>query len=125
VNIYSLAAALATVALVVTGQTLLKRGMNAVGPIGRVRLAAPGPLLMSMLGRWELWVGTVLYAASAAAWLLALSTASPALVYPFLCLSYLGVVLSAVLVLGERLTPAQWLGVLLVIAGVAVVAFAE
>jgi drug/metabolite transporter (DMT)-like permease len=32
-----------------------------------------------------------------------------------------GVALTAVLVLGERLTPAQWLGVLLVIVGVAVV----
>jgi drug/metabolite transporter (DMT)-like permease len=124
VNVYSFIAAIATVALVVTGQTLLKRGMNLVGPIGHIRLRSQWALLVTMLGRWELWAGTVLYAASAAAWLLALSTGSPALVYPFLCLSYLGVVLSAVFVLGERLTPAQWVGVLFVITGVAVVAFA-
>jgi hypothetical protein len=73
---YAFVAALATVTLVIVGQTLLKRGMNVVGPIGRVRLRAPGRLVVEMLSRWELWVGTVLYAASAAAWLLALSTAS-------------------------------------------------
>ena len=121
---YALVAALATVALVIVGQTLLKRGMNAVGAIGRVRLRAPGRLVVEMASRWELWVGTVLYAASAVAWLLALSTASPSLAYPFLCLSYLGVAVTAVVVLGERLTPAQWLGVLLIIVGVAVVTLA-
>ena len=120
-TIYSLIAALATVTLVVTGQTLLKRGMNAVGPIGRARLSTPVSLLVGMLLRWELWVGTLLYAASAAAWLLALSTATPSLAYPFLCLSYVGVAVSATVLLGERLTPAQWLGVVLIVAGVAVV----
>jgi drug/metabolite transporter (DMT)-like permease len=120
-NPYALIAALVTVGLVIVGQTLLKRGMNVVGPIGRVRLRSPGRLLVDMVSRWQLWAGTVLYAASAAAWVLALSTAAPALAYPFLCLSYFGVALTAVLVLGEKLTPAQWLGVLLVIAGVAVV----
>ena len=50
--------------------------MNVVGPIGRVRLRSPGRLVVEMASRWELWVGTLLYAASAAAWVLALSTAS-------------------------------------------------
>jgi len=118
---YAVLAALATISLVIAGQTLLKRGMDAVGPIGRVPLRAPGRLLAEMVSHWELWVGTVLYAASAAAWLLALSTAPPELVYPFLCLSYLGVAIAAVVIIGERLTPAQWAGVLLIIAGVAVV----
>lgn len=118
---YALVYALATVALVITGQTLLKRGMNAVGPIGRVRLRAPGGLARDMASRWELWVGTVLYAVSAVVWVLALSTAAPSLAYPFLCLSYFGVAVTAEVVLGERLTPAQWLGVLLLIGGVAVV----
>lgn len=123
-SVYSFIEALATVALVIAGQTLLKRGMTVVGPIGVERLKAPGQLVLAMVSRWELWVGTVLYAASAAAWLLALSTGAPQVVYPFLCLSYFGVALTAVVVLREQLTPAQWLGVLLLIAGVAVVTLA-
>jgi len=118
---YALAAALVTVALVIVGQTLLKRGMNAVGSIGRVRLRAPGRLLAEMASCWELWVGLLLYAAAGAAWLLTLSTAQPSLAYPFLVLSYFGVVVTAVVVLGERLTPAQWIGVLVILWGVALV----
>ncbi len=120
-SIYSLVEALATVALVIVGQTLLKRGMTIVGPIGRKPLQAPGRLLLDMASRWELWVGSALYGFSAAAWLLALSTAGPRIAYPFLVLSYFGVALTATVVLRERLTPAQWLGVFLLIAGVAVV----
>lgn len=120
-SIYAFISAIATVVLVIVGQTLLKRGMNVVGPIHREQLAHPGALFVSMVSRWELWLGTVLYALSAAAWLLALSTAAPQLAYPFLCLSYFGVAVSAEVFLGERLTPAQWLGVFLIIAGVAVV----
>lgn len=118
---YAFAAALATAALVIVGQTLLKRGMNAVGPIGRVRLRAPGRLLAEMASHRELWLGMLLYAAAGAAWLLVLSTAPPSLAYPFLVLSYFGVVVTAVVVLGERLTPAQWIGVLVILWGVALV----
>jgi len=119
-TIYGFLAAIATVALVIPGQTLLKRGMNVVGPIHRDAFLRPGSLLVAMIARWELWVGAAIYALSAAAWLLALST-SATFAYPFLCLSYFGVALSATVFLGERLTPAQWAGVLLIIAGVAVV----
>ena len=118
---YAILAAFATVALVIAGQLLLKRGMTVVGPIGRAPLRTPGRLLAEMVSRWELWVGFLLYAMSGAAWVLALSTAPPSLVYPFLCLSYFGVAVFAVRLLGERLTPAQWVGVLLIIVGVAVV----
>lgn len=118
---YAILAALATVVLVIAGQTLLKHGMSVVGPIDRHSSRTPGRLFVEMASRWELWAGTVLYAASAAAWLLALSTAPPSLVYPFLRLSYFGVALAAAVVLGERVTPAQWVGILLIISGVAVV----
>jgi len=121
---YAVAAALAAIALVIVGQTLLKIGMNAVGPIGRVRMRLPGVLLADMATRWQLWAGTLLYTASAAAWLLALSTATPSLAYPYLGLTYFGVAVSAVVFLDERLTPAQWAGVLLIVAGVGLVALA-
>ena len=121
-SIYGFVEALSTVILVIVGQTLLKRGMNAVGPITRVRLGSPGRLLVTMVSRWELWAGTAIYATSAATWLLTLSTTPLSKAYPFLCLWYLGVIVSAVTVLRERLTPAQWLGVMLVIAGIAVLA---
>jgi drug/metabolite transporter (DMT)-like permease len=113
---------LSTVVLVIVGQTLLKRGMNAVGPIGHVRLGSPLRLAGEMLRRWELWAGALVYAMSAATWLLTLSTTPLSAAYPFLVLWYVGVTVSAVTVLRERLTPAQWLGVALVIVGIAVLA---
>ena len=123
-SIYGLVEALSTMILVIVGQTLLKRGMSAVGPITRVRLGSPGSLFAVMASHWELWAGAAIYATSAATWLLTLSTTPLAHAYPFLCLWYFGVTISAVAVLRERLTPAQWLGVMLVIAGIGVLAAA-
>ena len=118
---YSLIEALVAVALIIGGQLLLKRAMSAVGPIGRARLKSPGALLLDMASRWQLWAGAALYLAAAAAWILALSTAPPQFAYPFWCLTYFSVAVAAVALLRERLTPAQWLGVMLIIVGVAIV----
>ncbi|MBI5231495.1 MAG: EamA family transporter [Coriobacteriales bacterium] len=113
---------LLAVTFVVTGQTLLKAGMTLVGPIGRERLKHPGALLGSVLQRWQVWVGLTLYMVSAALWILALSTVPLSVAYPFLGLSYVGVAAVSVTVLGEWLTPAQWIGIVLVVLGVVIVA---
>lgn len=113
---------LVAVVLVVTGQTLLKQGMNLVGPIGRAQLRAPVALTREILRHWHIWVGLGLYAVSAAAWIIALSIVPLSLAYPFLGLTYVFIAFTAVIRLGERLTPAQWLGIALVAGGVLLVA---
>lgn len=111
-----------SVALVVTGQTLLKRGMTLVGAIGRERMSTPLVLVAEVARRWQVWCGLALYAVSAATWIIALSLVPLTVAYPFLGLTYVAVAIIAVRKLGERLTPAQWLGIVLIVAGVLMVA---
>jgi multidrug transporter EmrE-like cation transporter len=117
-----LAAVLAAVTLVVAGQVTLKWGMELVGPITGARLRQPFGLLGDVASHWQVWVGSALYVTSAAAWIYALSTVPLSVAYPFLGLTYVGVAAIAVTVFGEWLTPAQWIGIALVVAGVVTVA---
>lgn len=119
---HALAYVLSAVTLVVTGQTLLKIGMNQVGPIGRARLSRPATLVRDVATVPLVWVGLVLYGLSAALWILALATVPLSIAYPFLGLTYVFIAGVSVIALGEWLTPAQWLGVMLVVMGVTTVA---
>lgn len=113
---------LGTVSLVICGQLMLKAGMKRVGPVGTDRLRRPGALLRD-LGRSPLVpLGFGVYGLSALAWIVILSRVELSFAYPFLGLAYAAVVVAAVVVFEERLTPRQWLGVALVVAGVVAVA---
>ncbi len=121
-KLHGLIYVLSAVTFVVVGQVLLKVGMTRVGAIGRERLKKPGRLLRDVLGHWQVWVGLTLYVISAAAWILALSTVPLSVAYPFLGLTYVAIAGVSVVLLDEWLTPAQWLGIVLVVAGVVTVA---
>lgn len=113
---------LAAVTLVVAGQGLLKLGMTRVGAIGRARLRHPIRLVGEVAARREVWLGLALYVLSAAIWLLALATAPAWVAYLSLGLSYFAIAAVSVTRLGEWLTPAQWIGIAMVVVGVVAVA---
>ena len=117
-----LALILGVVALVVAGQTLLKVGMDTVGPVGLVRLRKPGPLIARILRSPTVLAGVCLYALSALGWIVVLSRADLSFAYPFLALSYLAVPLVGVVMLHEPLTRTQGAGLALVVCGVMLVA---
>lgn len=116
-----LAAALVSVALVVTGQLLLKAGMSLVGPIGMSRLAAPLRLGADVFGTWQVLAGLGLYVVSAGLWVYALASVPLSVAYPLLSLSYVGVAVAARTALGERATGVQWAGILLIAGGTVLV----
>ena len=66
--------------------------------------------------------GLVIFALSAVIWLMVLSRASLSFAYPFASLSYLVIVLADRFVLGEAVSPLRWAGVLLIMAGIVLVA---
>jgi drug/metabolite transporter (DMT)-like permease len=117
-----LGAVLLSITLVVAGQIILKFGMARVGPIDGPRLRRPLTLVGDVARVAAVWIGMALYIASAAMWIFTLSRVPLSLAYPFLGLSYVGVAATAVIALDEWLTPAQWLGILLVVTGVVTVA---
>jgi len=113
---------LLAVALVVTGQIVLKLGMTRVGAIDRDRARTPATLLLDIAREPRVVGGLAIYGVSALLWLYVLSQVELSYAYPFLSLAYVGVTAAATLVLKERFTLRQWTGLALVVLGVMAVA---
>jgi drug/metabolite transporter (DMT)-like permease len=96
----------------------------AMKQIGEVKDFAPRAIL-GVLGRalrlgW-LWVGVALMTLAFFSLLALLSWADVSFVIPATALSYVVGALGARILLGERLGPMRWVGILLVSLGVAIV----
>jgi drug/metabolite transporter (DMT)-like permease len=105
-----------------TGHVLLAKGMKTVGDLTE----APSERVGGMVGRalsngWVL-LGIVLQATFFAMYLTLLSRADVSQVLPMTAVDYIVVALLAYAVLGEAVTPARWTGIVLIVAGVFMVA---
>lgn len=104
----------------VAGQTALKLGVsqpgvaeNATGVVSIIGLIFKSPLMM---------LGLVFYGLGALAWIAVLSRLDLSVAYPFLALNFVLVTLSGRFLLGETVPPLRWLGILVIIAGILLVA---
>lgn len=113
---------LGTVSLVVCGQLLLKTGMRRVGVIDGERLRSPLRLVVDVVRTPAVVLGLGIYGASALAWIVVLSRTELSFAYPFLSLAYVIVTIAAMVLLGERFSARQWVGLVAVVAGVLLVA---
>jgi multidrug transporter EmrE-like cation transporter len=104
------------------GEIAITHGMKTIGEPARLRPMA----LLRFLGRamrngW-FWAGVPLMALSFYSLLVLLSWEPVSLVIPVSALSYVVGTLGAKYILGEHISAARWAGVVLVCAGVALVA---
>ncbi len=87
-----------------------------------------GPLSLSPAWAWNaakspyLWAGGALYSVGTVLWLKVLSIADLSYAYPFAALAYAGGVLASQQLLKERVTPARWSGVALILIGLILIA---
>jgi multidrug transporter EmrE-like cation transporter len=101
----------------VCGQLLLKQGMSAEGDeidelrevLPRLARAFLDPLVLS---------GFLLYGISAALWLVVLTRADLSYAYPLLSMGYILVVILSRVLFREAVTPARFLGTLVICLGV-------
>lgn len=110
---------LAVVVFAGTGGNLAAK--HAMGRVGEVTSLAPNAILR-MLGRvirqpW-FWIGIALMTVSFFALLALLAREELSVAVPATALSYVVGTLGAKFLLGERVSPTRWFGVLLVCAGV-------
>jgi len=105
------------------GEIAITHGMRATGEPARLRPRALLQFLRKAVGNGWFWTGVPLMALSFYALLLLLSWEPISLVIPASALSYVVGTLGAKYVLREDVSPARWAGVVLVCAGVALVAF--
>lgn len=96
------------------GDALLKRGMDAFGPVD---LRHPWQVIAALANSWVL-LGILCLIAFFSSYLTALSWADLSYVLPATALGYVLVTLFGKYFLHENVTPLRWLGVLLITCGV-------
>ena len=110
------------VALNAAAQLLLKAATRASGVLvsdgGQISWSAAAELLRAA----PLWIGLACYGVSVVLWLGALSRAPVSVAYPMLSVGYIVNAIAAVFLFSEALTAGKVAGILLIVAGVIVLA---
>lgn len=97
--------------LAAMGQVFLKLGANQN--------------VYTMLFSIKLWIGLILYAVGSALWIYVLSKVSLSKVYPFAALTFILVFIFSYFFLNEVISIAQVIGILCILVGFIVLAFAS
>ena len=113
---------LVAVIISVFGQVSLKIAMNQVGAIDALSLARPMETLTRVFSTPLVWLGLGCYGVSALLWLVVLSRLDLSYAYLMLASMYVLIPLVSWLFLGERVPPLRWLGMIVVVLGVVIVA---
>jgi uncharacterized membrane protein len=103
------------------GQISLKCGMKQFGALGAPGLSMVGGLARAVITPYVL-LGLCLYAVSSAFWLVVLSKWALSYAYPMIATNYLLVVLLSRAFFRENVLPLQWIGIVLMVTGLVLVA---
>jgi multidrug transporter EmrE-like cation transporter len=99
---------LATVSCTVTGQVLMKRGVNNLVVLS----------LKNVLVQPTIIVGAICYVSGFVIWLNVLKVLPLSIAYPFSSISYVAIIFASALFLGEALNLYKLVGMLCICAGV-------
>lgn len=105
---------LLSIAIAMAGQVSLKFGMNDIGRLGLM------PLLIKMATSPIILMGLTLYAVSAVLWMIVLSRVDLSYAYPFLGLTFVGMLFLTKFVFHEDINLWRWAGTALIFVGVVV-----
>jgi undecaprenyl phosphate-alpha-L-ara4N flippase subunit ArnE len=108
-----------SVVMSVTAQLLLRRGMAAIAPTQGIAL-----LRAAAQSGWVLG-GLVVFAFGTGMWLLVLSRLELSLAYPLGSLSFVLITLLSAILLRERVPLLRWVGTMVILGGILVVARGE
>lgn len=110
---------LTAVVIGVTGQLIIKKGVLSLGGIG-----GGGLLAFFLRAAFSPWIvgGILLYVLGTAVWLILLTKVDVSYAYPMLSLGYIFVLLFSFVFLHEPLTAIKFLGTLLIVIGVSLIA---
>lgn len=111
---------LVAICFTVTGELLLKQGMNKVGVLS-LHPSSILPMLWRTFTTPQILIGFVFVFSASIFWLAVISRVELSYAYPMLSLGYVLVVLASWVVLGENVTLTRILGTLIIIGGVFVI----
>lgn len=112
---------LLSVSLSGIGQILLKKGMNALGPMS-ITLTQLFSILFRMGTNPFVFIGLMVYVIGVVFWLAALSQVDLSYAYPFASLSYVVMLAASWVLFNENINPLRLFGTLVVCAGVLLIA---
>ena len=114
---------LLSVLLAATAQLTLKYGVDRVTKHGHsgIVLSEPGTSALRVAREPFIWAGLVLFAVSAAVWIVVLSRVSLSFAYPFAAITYIVIVLFDRLILKAPVPGLRWLGVFVIATGIILV----
>ena len=112
---------LVSVMLNAAAQLLLKAAMDRVGEFA-FNVSNIFPIVKQLATNPFIIMGGFTYIASIAVWLLVLSRAEVSYAYPMISLGYIVTAIAAYFFMGESLSVERILGILIIIAGVYLVA---
>jgi drug/metabolite transporter (DMT)-like permease len=99
------------------GQLLLKRGMNALGPV-TLSMDQILPVVWKMATNLDVFVGLVYYLIGTVFWLAALSRVDLSYAYPFASLQYIIMLVACWIMFDEKITLGRTLGTVVIGIGV-------
>jgi drug/metabolite transporter (DMT)-like permease len=108
-----------SIACDVTGQLAFKLGADRLPDAGTI--GVPN-FCLRMLGEPWLIGGIVIYVVEFIVWIRVLALVPLGVAFPIASLNILGIAMASHYLLGEAITRKQWLGAILITAGVAIVA---
>ena len=112
---------LLSVAVAAVAQLTLKHGMNQVVATNG-QLGFDAGSLRAVVSTPSVWLGLVLFGASAVIWLVVLSRTTLSFAYPFASLTYVLILLADRFLLDQRIPPLRYAGVAFIIVGIVLVA---
>ena len=112
---------LAATVLGVVGQMLLKQGMTQMGPLS-LTISSTARIIWSIATSPLVIGGLLIYAIGTFFWLITLSRLELSVAYPFVSLNHVVIFLLAWLVLKEQISPLRAVGVVIICAGMLLVA---
>ena len=104
----------------VAGQTFMKIGVSAPGAADATTNVVS--LVMLILRSPLVLLGLLFYGVGALAWIAVLSRLDLSLAYPFLALNFVLITLSSRFFLGEVVPSIRWVGILVIIGSILLVA---
>ena len=103
-----------TIILAVTGQVLLKKGMNKIGNISISQISSN---LLKIFTNFYILTALLIFIIAFLLWLTILSKFDLSFAYPLVATGYILIALISFIFLKENLTIMRWLGIFLIAIG--------
>ncbi len=105
-----------------TYEFFFKKGMLIAGEFDFSHLNMAGDFALRTLSNPWIWMGLVVIIIETLAWFIVLSKIDLSLAFPISSTSYIFVILASAFLLHENISLNRWIGTLIIIAGISLVA---